>query len=65
MQAAKFISSAKSKDLIGKLSGPTSHYEAESLQHCLYVEKGNDKVVKFRVDLLYAGESGISISPKT
>ncbi len=57
VQAAKFISSAKSKELIGKLSKLASPYEAEQLQRRLYVDgkaKTENEAVYYTVDLLHA-----------
>ena len=57
VQAAKFISSAKSKELIGKLSCLASPYEAEQLQRHLYVDgkaKTENEAVYYTVDLLHS-----------
>ncbi len=55
VQAAKFISSSKSKDLIEKLASLGSPYQADQLKRNLYVDgkaKTNNESVYYTVDLL-------------
>lgn len=56
VQAAKFISASKSRDLIGKLSSLSSPHQAEQLKRNLYVDgkaKTNNEAVYYTVDLLH------------
>lgn len=56
VQAAKFISTGKSRDLIKKLSTLASPHQAEPLKRNLYVDgktKTNNEAVYYTVDLLH------------
>lgn len=56
VQAAKFISIGKSRDLIEKLSALASPHQAEQLKRNLYVDgkaKTNNEAVYYTVDLLH------------